>query len=545
MNILENPFFILKATPRDRKARLIELADEQALHGDQDNAVSARNALSNARSRLAAEVAWFPGLSPKRVESYLDEIRRGIVPSLDGLSALCQANLLAEALHLHAQEGADSLRSAIAELADQVDEFDHNEVMLAINEDRQASGVPFVNDASLVEEELTARCRNFQRTITGLLNDLPSDVMVGAYERLIAEASLDGEWEAPRLTNDLIDAYELHAGKHLEEESVRIAELVKATETASDRHVAEKQIRNSVLEIIEALKDWDRIAQPIQLSRKSRGLDHDESKQLAFQARSLTIHLFNEHDYLEDAQLLSNALQELFAEVAVVSDKIQEDVGALNEIEASRKEQARIANKEAADFAREITYETSFGLIFKDKFRISPNGIDYKGRLTPLDDITGVSWGAVKHYRNGIPTGTTYHFKYCTAAAWTEIQPDEHQYTAIIAKAWRAVCIRILLGMMESWGKGGSVNIGGVEVRDDGLVLTKSHIFKANEQKFFGWGEMSKGASNGNLSFYGKPDKKFTGAFSYKDTLNAHIFDFAIDRIWEGKASRLSRIFGD
>ena len=131
-----------------------------------------------------------------------------------------------------------------------------------------------------------------------------------------------------------------------------------------------------MLEIIEALKGWDRVAQPIQVSRKSRGLDHDESKDIAFQARSLALHLFNEHDYLEDAKLLSNTLKGLFAEVAVVSDKIEEDVGALDEIEKARKEKAQRAEKEDAEFAREITYETSFGRIFKDKFRISPSGFN-------------------------------------------------------------------------------------------------------------------------------------------------------------------------
>ena len=104
-----------------------------------------------------------------------------------------------------------------------MDEFDQDEVMLAINEDRQASGIPPINDASLVEEELTARCRHYRKSHHELLNELPSGVMVDAYERLIADSSLDGEWEAPRLINDLVDAYELRAGEFLKEESIRIA----------------------------------------------------------------------------------------------------------------------------------------------------------------------------------------------------------------------------------------------------------------------------------------------------------------------------------
>src|SRR3546814_3134866 len=63
MNASDNPFAILKASTRDRKVRLNELADEAALYGDHDAAVNARNILSNPRTRLAAEVAWFPGRS--------------------------------------------------------------------------------------------------------------------------------------------------------------------------------------------------------------------------------------------------------------------------------------------------------------------------------------------------------------------------------------------------------------------------------------------------------------------------------------------------
>src|SRR3546814_3236071 len=70
------------------KVRLNELADEAALYGDHDAAVNARNILSNPRTRLAAEVAWFPGLSPKRITLTLEHIARGGYPVLDGFNVL-------------------------------------------------------------------------------------------------------------------------------------------------------------------------------------------------------------------------------------------------------------------------------------------------------------------------------------------------------------------------------------------------------------------------------------------------------------------------
>src|SRR3546814_17030827 len=104
--------------------------------------------------------------------------------------------------------------------------------------------------------------------------------------------------------------------------------------------------------------------------------------------------------------------------------------------------------------AREITYSTEFGLIFKDKFRISPEGFDYKGSLIPLDQITGVRWGAVKKSTNGIPTGTDYYFGHGTKTSSVLLQSNQHPYQALIQRPWPAVCIRILWGWMEGWTKG-------------------------------------------------------------------------------------------
>jgi hypothetical protein len=539
----ENPFAILKASTRDRKARLNELADEAALHGDHDAAVNARNVLSNPRTRLAAEVAWFPGLSPKRITLTLEHIAQGGSPALNGFNALSCANCLVETLEACSKGGPAALQEGIEALASRVDEIDVDEVLQAINEDRQAAGLPAVTDTSLVEAEINERVKHYERTATSCLGGLPTMDMVTVYEGLISDSTNEGEDVGHRLIDALIDSYELKTSSFLSEEAARIKGLVEKAKTAADNHVSEKQVRASVNEIIGALRIWDRVAQPIQLAYKSRGLTHDESQDLAFTARGLGIHLFNKHDYLDDAKLMSEAIQELFSEVAAVSEKVEEDIEALDDIAIERAERQKNDAESEAEFARAITYATEFGLIFKDKFRISPDGFDYKGSLIPLDQITGVRWGAVKKSTNGIPTGTDYYFGYSTKATSVLLLPNQHQYQAIIQRAWRSVCIRILLGWMEEWSKGRRVNIAGVEVSDDGLVLRRARYFKDDERKFFSWFEVSKGAHNGFLSFYGKPEKKFTTSFNYKDDWNVHILDFAIDKIWEGKASKLSKIF--
>ena len=545
MRASENPFAILKASTRDRKAHLFELADEAALHGDHEAAVNARNILSNPRTRLAAEMAWFPGLSPKRINLTLEHLAQGGTPALDGFNALSSANFLVEALGACAKGGPVELQEGIEALAAQVENIDADDVLLAINEDRQAAGLPTVTDLSLVEAEINERVKHYERTAAALLEDLPTMEMVAVYEGLISDSTNEGEDVGHRLIDALIDSYELNASGYLSEEAERITRLVEKAKAAADKNASEKQVCASVNEIIGALRTWDQVAQPIQLAYKSRGRTHDESQNLAFTARGLGIHLFNKHDYLDYAKLMSEAIQELFSEVAAISDKVEEDIEALEGIAIERAEKQKNEAKSEAEFARDITYETEFGLIFKDKFRISPDGFDYKGSLIPLDQITSVRWGATRRYTNGVYTGTDYFYGYGTNTTSVSLQPKEHQYQAIIQKGWRAVCIRILLGWMEKWSKGGTVNVAGVPVSDDGLVLRRSRFLKEDETKFFSWFDMTKGTHNGNLNFTGKSDKKFTVSFSFKDNWNVHILDFAIDKIWEGKASKLSKIFGN
>ncbi len=59
-------------------------------------------------------------------------------------------------------------------------------------------------------------------------------------------------------------------------------------------------------------------------------MTHDESQDLAFTARGLGIHLFNKHDYLDDAKLMSEAIQELFSEVALNRPGFRRHLAAIN-----------------------------------------------------------------------------------------------------------------------------------------------------------------------------------------------------------------------
>ena len=74
MDLLQNPFYILSVSLRDNRRRIQELADEKSLFLDSSKCLEARSELTNPRKRLSAEVAWLPGIGPKRVEEIIKVI---------------------------------------------------------------------------------------------------------------------------------------------------------------------------------------------------------------------------------------------------------------------------------------------------------------------------------------------------------------------------------------------------------------------------------------------------------------------------------------
>jgi hypothetical protein len=243
-----------------------------------------------------------------------------------------------------------------------------------------------------------------------------------------------GEDHAPELIDELVDSYEVETQGFLQKEAENIHKLIKAARDSAKSGEGAVKLLVDKLEVVA--RNWDKVAQPIQLSAKARGIEHRPSNELAFSTRSLAIDLFNEHDMLMQSKRITSLLQELFSELPELSERIEQDADVLEDIFHNRK-QAEARRKE---WEREITYRAEIGMVFKDPLSISPDGVAWKDRRYPLDAITRVRWGGVRHSVNGIPTGTAYTLAFGDnrSEAVVELKYQE-VYSAFIDKLWRAV----------------------------------------------------------------------------------------------------------
>lgn len=517
------PFAILNVTTRDDRRRIVEVAEEKSLELDNEICQKARSDLTNPRTRLSAEISWLPGVSPRKacqlIENLLDNPMA--VREESGLPTLAHLNLLAAAFEaVDDRHDADDLASFIQEVADLVDKIDPQDVLRDINEDRAISGFPEVRVLEQVEAEISDRKRYYRSAIKDALDKLPPKILVQVITQTVEVATFGGEDHAPELIDDLVDSYELETQGFLQKEAENIHKLVKAARDAASS--GEAAVKPYVDKLDVVARNWDTVAQPIQLSAKARGIDHEASRDLAYEIRSLAIDLFNQHNMLVQSQRITSLLKELFIELPDVFERVEKDAETLSEISEERNN----SFEREKEWAQDITYQAEIGLIFKDILSISPEGLRWKRQHFSLESVTQVRWGGVRKSVNGIPTGTTFTIGFGNGndEAVVELK-NQDVYSCFIEKLWMAVCVRLLGEILMDLKAGQGKYFGNALIHDEGITLEKYKLLGRNERMQFNWDSVELWNADGSLCISSKKDRKFNTAISYLQVPNTHILE--------------------
>lgn len=521
-----NPFCVLGVTTRDDRRKIVEMAEERALHLDGDICQKARSDLTNPRTRLSSEMAWMPGVAPRTAENMVRTLAESprAVRSEHGLPGLARANLMAAVCELVADdEPAASVAGFIRDFADVVEGIDPEEVLRDVNEDRAISGFPGVRGTEAIEEELAERRRAYRSALKNLLDTMDPPKLVATMTEVVTLATDDGDEHGPALIADLVDSYEVETQGFLQKESENIAALIESVREAAPR--GEKAIEPIMSKLEKVARNWDSVAQPIQISAKARGIVHRPSRDVAYDLRGLGIDLNNEHGMLDQAHRMTDLLHDLFAELPEVVEKLGEDSEAI----AGLRRQAEERERNSEQWARDITFRAEVGLVFKDELAISPGGLRWKGRSFPLDSITRVRWGGVCKSVNGVPTGTDYTIGFGDNRTEQVVElRKESTYSGFLEPLWRAVCVRLMFEMVAALEQGKSFSFGDIQIEDDAVTLVRHKFLGSNERVRLGWHEVHVWSADGSFVIGQQNDKKVYGSASYIHAWNTHILEHVI-----------------
>ncbi|WP_242343596.1 MULTISPECIES: hypothetical protein [Anaeromyxobacter] len=344
MNLLENPFHLLGATTRDDRRRVLELAEERALSGDPGVCSKARADLTNPRNRVAAEIAWLPGTPADKVRELLRALEAGSSgPARESarrgeLTPLGAANFIASMLgrcktSLSVDEAVERIR-ALA-LADE--RADRGHIRALLNEDRAAAGFPPITDDALLDHALSERREYYRAAIRTALDRMTSRDIVAVVTRVVEQSSQKGRSHAPLLVDNLVDTFEGEAKAFLEREAENLERLFEAIRKAAEAGASRENVTKLLRGVKRVLRNWDSVAQPIQLSAMSRGMDHALSFDVATSVRNVALQLNNEHGMRWAAEELTKLVRDVFAEVPRIVELISKDMEALERLARAAK----------------------------------------------------------------------------------------------------------------------------------------------------------------------------------------------------------------
>ncbi len=345
MDLAANPFYTLEATMEDGRYRIAELADKALLFGDETSIREARGILTNPRKRLAAEAAWLPGLDPQQVVLALSmlEVNPEGVRRIANVPALARANLLASGLvRTSASLAKSDIVEWIVELSETHQSLDFDEITALLNEARSVAGFAAVSSRENVEEELQGRRRHFGDSIKRCLDQLPASSLVDAVTKAVDQTTQNGVFQAPTMIDDLIDTYEVEAQEFFDKETENLKTIEKRIREVAAQRRGKAMIDRLVTKLERVIKNWDYVAQPIQVSYSSRGLRHRISFEVAREIRGLAVDLWNEHRLLAVSQRLMAIQQEVFAEIAKIIEELDEDASVLNRIANAQENPIKI-----------------------------------------------------------------------------------------------------------------------------------------------------------------------------------------------------------
>lgn len=518
-----NPFYILQVTTRDNGSKILEAAEERSLYLDPDVCNKARSDLTNPRARITAEVGWMPGVEPQLVNEFVSALTSKSLAIRIGerLPVLARTNWMSAIMELvKASMPSKIIAEAICLFASLVDKISSQEVLLSINADRAYSGFPIISNLSLVQGELAEHKKNLRAILKKLLMKLDSNKIIETMTFATETATIKGEKHAPALLDELVDVYEIETQSALEKEYDNIKLLIRRIRESA--HLGQGAVDDHFDKLERVARNWDRFAQPIQVSSKSRGIVHKLSRDVAYDLRNLGIDLNNDHKMPEHACRMTLLLRELFAELPDVVERLTEDAKIL----LDNKNDIAKRNAEKAEWEKSIFFRAEVGLVFKDELLICAQHIQWKNKYFSLDSISRVRWGAVRNSVNGIPTGTDYWITFGDNHSEQTVHLRNFDiYTGFLDALWKGVCVRLIIDTLEKLSQGNSFFVGNMQIDDDSVVLVKHNLIGFNEKFRYNWSRVCLEGKNGMCIVRPLNETTTYGEASYINHDNTHIFE--------------------
>ncbi len=497
-----NPFHILDAAMSDSKAVIHDKAEEKSFLLPEEDCRKAEQILINPRKRLAAEVAWFPGVGARKVAVIFQQIDDDMkdfalhFARFNAYPKLAYANIIALYLCRFKEVSAEyefedigiALKMLITEFCSVINDIDVEQTFDLINQERLSAGFPEMTnfeDFEFALDERLHECKTILLDFLGVFDLFAvADILASVIEKVTKKGSTDCPWQ---LLSDLISDYEIKA----------IPEFEKCEKEIDKEIGCLKQMMgtarvDSIGLLDKYVKEWDRLAQPIQVLLRSQGKDHLRTKQLSKKLRDFAIYAHNKCKRTDISLEVTKLQEKVFSELRSVSETVKADEEQLSEmIRTNAWRDSMLLKKHKSGGP----YNIEWGFFFSKSVNIDSKDIivNIKGTHTYLvNDVIGVSWGAMQHYirYENYPSYRKYCEKYRYETSdityhvdmifknkeKCELEITKTQMERIASALTYTVLGHILENWLVCFAAGKTVRVGNFEISDRGVSIIKDHF---------------------------------------------------------------------
>ena len=341
MTLQNNPFFILNISCSAGRREIISAAEEMSFMLDPDVCTKAQNELINLNKRLSAEISWFNDVDDTAAAEIRECIENGRPVPTAGLVSLSKLNATVYNFVVGAVTDPYMMGYIVLNIDEQFYSLDVGEITSSINRNRTAAKL-----APVQEQDVSAELGNKREEIRQIITDKLSAADTDSYVRLVTmlaeKYSADDEYDDRVIISDVIDQYEVRMQSVLEKHEEEIEKKISSIKKLERGAAVEADIKD----LIESVRRWDIIAQPLQLKSQASGIPHKMSEHLGNELRQLSVFLHNEKGSTKEALMLVEAMKGVFAELGILSEQFETDSNLLNQLLEGEKG--------AAEFGREL-----------------------------------------------------------------------------------------------------------------------------------------------------------------------------------------------
>lgn len=339
-----NPFYILEASPTEKRAAIIAKAEEKSFFSEGNECDEAQASLLNPSRRVSAELEWFYGITLNQQVNIINSIRNKAEISTDGLSGIALLNALVHNFAVCEFEDFFEIGYAILEIDEQYEKLCTTDLCEIINQTRMQSGIVPVTENDIIDGLGKRRVAIRQAINAGLetINDADYIELIS----MIAEKCIaDKNYNDGVIIGDIVDQYEVRMKSIIDEKVETAQTLIGKVNANTNKPVIDLTIKN----LIGTLKEFTKYARPLQLKSSAVGEDHEQSLRLARACREFAIDLHNEYENTDASYKLIRVLREIFSKLAEFTEIIANDEKQITKIRRDREQFKKDleANKQA------------------------------------------------------------------------------------------------------------------------------------------------------------------------------------------------------